>query len=183
MSEAAVKSFYSPWQACVIVYVVKELNTFLWIFFLLLLRCWASVVHVPLLVDGLNSERVCDKRVKHSSLASFSGFTTSIQRLFNPWNFLRGKAFFFLSSIGYIFTFNCKEILVAAFRKSVFTTAVTFILTMIHHRSVYPWMFLCVGERNFFDYWHLSAELLILCFPVDGNSRRISEFLLHTSRC
>lgn len=92
MSETAVKSFYSPWQACVIVYV-KELNTFLW-FFLLLLRRWASVVHVPLLVDGLNSERVCDKRVKHSSLASFSGFTTSTQRLFNPWNFLRGKAFF-----------------------------------------------------------------------------------------
>lgn len=38
-----------------------------------------------------------------------------------------GEKHFFLSSISYIFTFNCKEIFIAGFRKSVFTTAVTFL--------------------------------------------------------
>lgn len=53
-----------------------------------------SGVHDPLLTDGLNSERVCDKRVKHSSLAFFLRIYKQARRLFNPCNIRRGKMIF-----------------------------------------------------------------------------------------
>lgn len=154
--------FYPLRSSCVTVYV-KELNTFLWFFSSSSVPSSSSeiFVHVPLLADGLNSERVCDKRVKNIFaffLWSYNHEAMAVKSM----NSSQGKCKKFMKCAwNYFFTFflSLKGV------KKLFSSICGYIpakFKSIHDTSL---KFRCIGWKEFLDYRHLCWELLLILIP------------------
>lgn len=151
----------------------KSWNTFL--------RCSVGapcvVIHALLLTDGLNSERVCDKRV--NSLRSLSFFlprriwgnaVASSLELASGTLIVAGLNFHFQIS-----AFLTQHFFDVPLR--LFFSPRASVLTILMRR------YRCVGARNFSAIGIRLESCWLSCGPVDGNSRRnFWKKTLRTSR-